>query len=351
MFAEPPNDKVFEKIIKVYLPRWRSYLNTVIAIFSRTPLQIAYYQSKKFSQQIDKELKTADVSLAHLIRTGEYLRKFNSIPKILEMTDAISLNYKRVKDLNERFSYKSWIYSFESNRLVDYEKEIINQFDLVSLVSDVDKEFLTDKKPNDRLIVCTNGVELGSYGFLNRVNNPRIIIYIGNMHSVQNLDACYYFANTVLPEIVKVFDVKFRIVGRITEIQSAKLNAFRNVEVTGCVDDVAEAVRDAWLGVCPVRIGAGVQNKILEYMALGLPTISSSIGVEGLSSKIGKDLLVADSASEYISHIKNLIASEQYFMDIACSGRNYVEKNHDWSSKIEPLANSMLRLVRDLTPN
>src|SRR5690606_24456626 len=102
---------------------------------------------------------------------------------------------------------------------------------------------------------------------------------IGNLMSEQNFDACVYFAECVLPRLV---DFRFQIIGRIPSNKAAALSRLPRVDVVGEVRSVAERAAGAFAAVCPVRIGAGVQNKLLEYLAMGIPAVSTSIGMEGL---------------------------------------------------------------------
>ena len=116
------------------------------------------------------------------------------------------------------------------------------------------------------------------------------------------------FAEAVLPLLRKRADYRFRIVGSIAPALAEQFRAYDGVDVTGRVESVAQAAADGAIGVCPMRIGAGVQNKILEYMALGLPVVTTSLGYEGLGAESGRDLLIADTPGEFVSRIERLVA-------------------------------------------
>lgn len=345
MEASSPSDGVFDRIEKVYLPKWRSALNTLLALPTSTPLQVAYYRSREFKQRLGELLPGHKACVAHLIRTGDYLRGSTNALRVLEMTDAISMNYQRVRGLGKKRGLKTWVYRIEAKRLLTYEKKVIHEFEIVTLVSDTDREFLLQGRPSESVLVCSNGVDLTDFPFYERVSAKPIIAYIGNMTSVQNMDACLHFIEDLLPVISERFDVTFRIVGKINETDAVRLRRFQNVEVTGSVPNVVDAVAEARIGVCPVRIGAGVQNKVLEYMALGLPVITSSIGLEGLSAKVGEDILVADTAEEYISHIVRLWDEPNYGVAIARNGRLYVERHHEWSARLSPLLGKLKDVI------
>ncbi|MES4340140.1 glycosyl transferase family 1, partial [Escherichia coli] len=126
-------DNVFKKVYRVKLSPLYSYLNVLLSIPTNIPLQIAYYKSTKFRKLIDELLPEHDACIAHLIRVGDYIKDKKGI-RILEMTDAISLNYKRVK-INKNTNLRSIIYSIEQKRLEHYERKMASHFDLVSFVS------------------------------------------------------------------------------------------------------------------------------------------------------------------------------------------------------------------------
>ena len=341
-----PADGIFTKIERVLLVPSRSRWNALIALFSKTPLQVAYYQSPIFARRIKELLPEHDGVLSHLIRCGEYVR-YSDKPKILEMTDAISLNYSRLSKISNLQGLRALIYRIESLRLLPYEKALVEDFDLSVLVSEIDKSHLVvneDEKFNDKVIVCSNGVELKNLSFQFNDNPKRVVAFIGNMNSYQNLDACLYFAREVLPLLNETSHFIFRIVGKINQRDVNKLKAFENVEITGAVDNIDEATRGASIGVCPVRIAAGVQNKVLEYMGLGLPVVTSTIGLEGLNAHADTDLLVADTPQEYVEQIIKLHNDNKLRKMLAVNARNYVEENHKWDKQLAPMITRIARL-------
>lgn len=334
--AKLPNDGIFSRIERVWLPRWRSVLNVMLAIPTNIPLQIAYYKSSEFSKRLKTLLPQHDLCLAHLIRAGDYLRD-SSIPKVLEMTDAISLNYQRVSMLGLNRGLKSLVYRAEVKRLVKYERKAIKDYSAVILVSNIDRDFLLQGEELDNVLVCSNGVDLNLLPFRDRKDSSPVAVFIGNMTSIQNLDACLYFAEEILPLIRQKIDCRFRVVGRINPGDAKRLTKFEGVEVFGNVKSIADAVLDARVGVAPIRLGAGVQNKVLEYMALGLPVIASPIAFEGLQAQQGRDLLIAKSPEEYVQHLSVLWEDNIFRAALSQNGLSYVRSYHSWQKRLEPI--------------
>ncbi|OXJ15853.1 glycosyltransferase [Burkholderia sp. HI2500] len=344
MHAALPDDGVFDRVERVLLSRRRSYINTLLALPTRTPLQVAYYRSRAFAAAVSRLLPSHDGAFVHLVRCAEYVRRSDK-PRILEMTDAISLNYSRVKQLKKARGLKSRVFGIEARRLLDYERTIVDDFDLSVLVSRTDRDYLFPGASAGKVMVCSNGVDLSNLPYTARSMASRILVFIGDMRTVQNQDMCHFFAEAVLPLLRKRADYRFRIVGSIAPALAEQFRAYDGVDVTGRVESVAQAAADGAIGVCPMRIGAGVQNKILEYMALGLPVVTTSLGYEGLGAESGRDLLIADTPGEFVSRIERLVADEPAAVEMAEHARAFVEREHGWERMIAPLVDRIGALL------
>lgn len=345
MSSALPIDGVFERIERVYLPKWRSRLNSLWALPTRTPLQNAYYRSPALRRRIQALASEHDGLLAHLIRTGDAIRDL-PMPKFLEMTDAISMNYARVgRERRDSRDLRSYVYRIESKRLEAYERAVVDDFDHSFLVSSVDRDFLFGKDParQARVTVASNGVDLSGlpYDFS---STPGDLVFIGNMTTLQNLDAVQYMAHQILPLVLRQRpEVRLRVIGRIGPNERSQLEHVDGVVVTGQVDSVAAAARGGAIGVCPMRLGAGVQNKVLEYMALGLPTVSTSIGLEGLHARDGVELAVADDPVSYAARVLQLLEDRITAGAMAKAARAYVESHHSWEAMLQPMVDTITR--------
>ncbi|HDI4959999.1 TPA: glycosyltransferase [Salmonella enterica] len=336
------DDDVFKEIHRVYLPKYLSYFNVIKAFFSYKPLQVAYYNSKHFKERYEELVKNSDAVLCHLIRVADYA-KDTEIVKFIDMTDAISLNYRRVKNIASRKSIRTLIYSFEQRRVEKYERNIAHFFNLTTFISPVDRDFLYPQ-PSKNVQVVNNGVDLEKLVYQERVieiSRPVELVFIGNMLSMQNMDAALFFARKILPSLSIDFNIVFKVIGRITEKNKKLLNSYNNTVAIGMVDDINYATKTGHIGICSVRLGAGVQNKILEYMALGLPCISSPVGSEGIDAIVGKEIMVADSISDYKNALKRLINDKVFYHEIASNAHEFVYKNYSWKSKLSSFMNAI----------
>jgi glycosyltransferase involved in cell wall biosynthesis len=342
-----PKENVFDQIYRVHHTRWQAWLQTAAAFFSGKPLQVAYYHSKKFAQKVDDLASQHDLILSHLCRTAQYTEGREGVPTVLEMTDALSLNYERVRE-HSPWGLKQWLYYLEGPRMKKYEKKTLDHFDLISLVSPKDREFLLrerSEEKNQHVRVYTNGIDLSARPYQGPGSAP-VIVFIGNMRTVHNRIACQFVIDEILPRVrPEIPDIRFRIVGAAPSGTQETFNRIEGVTVTGWVDSIPEATKDAFCGIGVMKVAGGLQNKILEYMALGLPVVANKMGVEGIGVTPGHDVLIGEDPEEIVNHVISFYEKKYMRVRLAESARTFVETNHQWSTALTPFVDDISQLL------
>ncbi len=316
----------------IYHPTWKSVLNCFYNIFSYTPFQVAYYSSAKFKSQINNQLKSKhfDIIHVHLLRMAQYVKNYSGgIPRILDLTDAGSLYFERFLNVNKRILYK-FLLRIELARLKKYEK-YLEVFEKCLVCSSVDREFLLQHATKAKIDVLYNGIDLK---YFNKNNNeikpsPFSIIFTGNMSYFPNADGIFYFVKDIFPLIEqKLPNVNLYIVGKNPPQKVCKL-AQNNIIITGFVPDIRDYYIRSRVAIAPIRFGAGTLNKILEPIALGVPVVATSIGVEGLLLKDGTDLLVADSANDFANAVIAILMDDVLHRRLSENAMNIVRSLYD----------------------
>lgn len=323
---------IFSSIKTVLLPKWKSYLNVLRGLISRKPLQVFYYQSGKMKLLIDQELSLGkyDVVLVHLIRMAPYVIGRNDIQKVLEMTDAISLNYARSRQYRSG-GLLGIMYRIEEERVRRYEQRCIERFDFSVVVSGVDRDHLiktSNKERHQKIKVIPHGVQdlFLKYDFQDY--DPNLLVFIGNLRTLQNNDAILYFVKEIYP-FIKLHRpaARLRIVGANPSKVVRNLDNKNGVKVTGKVENIVDYVKDACVSVSPIRIGAGMRGKILESMAMGIPVVATSVGVEGIEeARSDNHLLIADTPESFANAVIKVMENPSLRDSLSKAGRELARR-------------------------
>ncbi|MDZ7291141.1 MAG: glycosyltransferase family 4 protein [candidate division KSB1 bacterium] len=326
----------------IYLSRHRSYLNCLRGLFSKKPLQVHYYQSPAMRQRIQQLLQYEkfDLIFVHLFRMAEYVAGVNVVPKILDLTDALSLNYERSRALEKehRLNLISLAQKVERRRVLRYETHVVNDFDLNLLISPVDRAFLNQFAPVENVEIIGPGVDLEYFEYYGGPYDERQIIFVGKMSTFPNKDAARYFCESIFPLVLKRFpDMSFVIVGIEPPPEILALDRHPHVKILGRVPDVRPYLHHSVVSVCPMRTGAGAKNKVLESLAAGTPVVATSLGIEGLQLQPGRDVLVADTPETFAAHVARVVEDRNLRMLLSEHGRRRMEEHYSWEAVLTKL--------------
>ena len=320
---------LFDKVYLVKRKRISSLLGAISFFIRRKPLQCGYYYSSKMKNKFKDIIKqeNPDLFISHLLRMTPYLEQFHLENKsIIEMTDALSKTYNLASSTKE-ISLKKLVYTFEKKLILNYENKVIEKFPKVILVSDGDINYLGNKS---NLYCFTNGINCVSHSCKYNKNK---IVFVGNMRTLQNQDAVLFFANEIYPLIKnKVKDVEFHIVGAEPPEKIKQLaKSDKSIVVTGFVDSVEKYIMDAAILVAPVRIAAGIQNKVLIGMACKVPVVMTALISKAIPELINdENCIIVDESKFFATKCLELLNNKTLRNKIAENGYKIVNDFYSW---------------------
>ncbi|MFN2170433.1 MAG: glycosyltransferase [Candidatus Promineifilaceae bacterium] len=308
------------------LPFWKSIESVVFNAWRDIPLQALYYRSGQFKRFLDDLLSSVafDVVYVHLFRMAQYINDHPEIYRILDLTDLISY------EIRSSISYQSaaWrlIYRFELPRIAQYEKSISSVFDEVWFISQRDRALFMKDGQHSNTQVVPHPIG-GEYTSLSHdLKDPLKLLFVGNLEVQHNIDAVRYMAKQIMPLILsKAPNLKFQIVGAGDTRKVTALNDLPGVQVVGYVPDLKTVYSQNAITVAPLRFSAGVQTKVVESMAAGLPVVTTSAVNAGLGTSPERDLLVAENAEDFAAQVLLLAGDEMLRRRIGQMGQSFVK--------------------------
>lgn len=327
-------------------PKWKRYVNTGLGLFSDLPLQVHYFRSAKMKQCIDQLLaeKGIDVMYVQLIRPVINLPRRRKEKRYIDYMDCFSKGMQNRLELTS--GLERHFVKIEQQRLKAYERSVADQFDGHSIISEPDAEILKQLTGKD-LDVIPNGVGESFFEGPELSDDPEYdIIFTGNMGYHPNVQAALFLVNEILPELERRGrKLKVCLAGARPSPEVRKL-ASDQVIVTGFVDDLREYLANSRMLVAPLISGSGLQNKLLESMAMGLPTITSTLANDALGASPGEEILIGNDAKSFADVITLLLDHPEKGRDIGLKGEKFIRKVYLWRNTNSLLENVLKKLLR-----
>jgi polysaccharide biosynthesis protein PslH len=319
----------------------RSYLTNRPFLIERDNLRPMQELVNKLVQEGDFDFIHADqLTMVQFAVRGASAFPGKNLKVIFDAHNAVWSIVERMQT-NARWFLKPVI-GVEARRVKRYEGELLKTVDHVLAVTDVDRVGLEEAMKFSRvnrnghvapITVIPIAVDTNQLQPIKRRPRSKNIITLGTLHYPPNADGIRWFFNEVFPLIRQyVPDATLTIIGKNPPQDFLNLAA-RNpdvVKVTGYVPELAPYLRESALMVVPVRAGGGMRVRILEAFAYGMPVVTTTIGLEGIDALPGKDLLVANSATDFANSVSRLLEDTALQEEFALNGRRLAETRYDW---------------------
>ncbi|HQU16071.1 MAG: sugar transferase [Chromatiales bacterium 21-64-14] len=350
-FVDDPDDwrhaeKVREYCAEVRLiglhPK-RARLRSVRGFLTGRPLTLPYFFDRRMRSWVDQVLREHDIRriLVYSSAMAQYVLSTPVCAAARRVLDFVDVDSDKWRQYSARLTGPMrLVYRREARRLLIYEQTIAGVFDASVLVSAAEAALFRKLAPRAaaRVVHINNGVDTRFFSPDGGYSDPygaggRVVVFTGAMDYWANVDAVCWFVAEVFPRIrVRVPDARFYIVGARPDDAVRRLVDRAGVFVTGSVEDIRPYLAHAAVAVAPLRIARGVQNKVLEAMAMAKPVVASPQALDGL--ELGDPApLVATDPGTWVTQV------EPFLLGCANAGlgaglRAWVRARYDWDANV-----------------
>lgn len=319
------------------------------ALASAKPVSLTLFDSPQLRGFVGDRLAKGEIDtvFAYSGQMAQFVPAGTKARFVMDFGDVDSAKFASYAD--EASGPMRWLYRREASRLFAFERAVAARADVVTFVSEAEAGLFREATGLPNIRAVSNGIDFRHFGpeadFLPLGDTERgegpLLLFTGQMDYPPNIDAVRWFAREVLPSVP---GARFVIAGRAPTAEVTAL-AGERVTVTGAVEDMRSWLAAADVVVAPLRIARGIQNKVLEAMAMARPVVASPAAFEGIEAEAGRDLIVVDGAEAMARAVRELLADPARGAAIGAAGRRLVVDSYSWESRLAPL-DAMLARVR-----
>ncbi len=319
----------------------------VLSLFSSMPLEISFYYQPEFALLVERLMKKEnfDLTISFFMRTAEYAKNLKC-KKFLMAEDCRTEYQKRsheeAKSIKQRI-----IRGFEFKKLQKYEPEIVNHFDVTTLVTNIDIDLMKSRNPKPKYRLLTNGVEIDKFVPPKDFSARKEIYFVGKLDIYANVLMLKKITAEIFPEIKKLIPgVKLVIVGANPPAEIKKLVA-KDIILHANVPDTIPYLQSARVFLHPHSGGSGIQNKLLEAMSCGCPVVTTPTGNQGIDATDGVNIMICKNNEELIAKTILLLKDNELASTISINSRKHIEEHFSWQAIFLQMKNILNELFKD----
>ncbi|WP_338769407.1 TIGR03087 family PEP-CTERM/XrtA system glycosyltransferase [Massilia sp. METH4] len=323
----------------------RARLRSLRAVLANRALSLDYYSDRSMRGWVRRTMGGAAIERVVVFSSpmAQYAQGWPGARRIVDLCDVDSEKWRAYAEK------KPWpaslLYGYEASRLLRYERKVAADSDAALFVSAPEAELFRALAPEsaERIGWFGNGVDTAFFSPDGDYANPfapgkPALVFCGAMDYWPNVDAVQWFARDVFPAVrARVPQASFVIVGARPAPEVQQLAQLPGVTVTGTVPDVRPYVAHAALSVAPLRVARGIQNKVLEAMAMAKTVVVSPQALEGIDAAAGSEVLLAERDTDMAATILAALADEPSRAAIGRAARLRVEASYGWDARLAAL--------------
>ncbi|CAN5445795.1 glycosyltransferase [soil metagenome] len=305
------------------------------------PFQVAYFFRNKVMKELENFCKEhqPEAVFCHLIRMSEYARRINIQPAVIDYMDAFSKGMERMAE-HSNLLFKIPV-TQEGSRLRRYEKKSFQWFNQHIIISAQDRDHMPIDQRKD-IEVIPNGVDFNDYA-ARQLPKKTDLLFIGNMAYPPNISSAIYLAKKILPALHRLRPETNLLLAGANPVPSVKQLASDKITVSGWIENVQDTFAESKVMVAPMLISIGLQNKILQAMAMKTPCVISRLANNAIGAPENECVLVADHPEEYAEKIIFLLNNPQSATQMAEQAFHFVKQNFDWDKQAQSIQQLLIR--------
>ncbi len=324
-------------------PQWRAGID---ALLMGQPVSCQSFASPNMQNWVDDLIASGRIS--HIFgfsgQMAQYIPTDYDGRFVMDFVDVDSAKFESYAGQGNPIM--RWVHKREGQKLAAFESAIAHRADASLFVSEAEAALFRFRSglSADKILPLGNGIDTIFYNPQAEFALPKrhvdgpLIVFTGQMDYRPNIEAVCDFAENALPLIrVQYAQAHFAIVGRNPSPQVNALRQRKGVIVTGAVDDVRSWLQVADCVVAPLRIARGIQNKVLEAMAMAKPVVVSPAAAEGIAAQDGKHFIVAHDVADEAAKIIDLLRDKAKAQKIGAAARLHVCQQYGWAKQLQPL--------------
>ncbi|WP_046113034.1 TIGR03087 family PEP-CTERM/XrtA system glycosyltransferase [Aquincola tertiaricarbonis] len=319
-------------------------LRSLAALADDQSLTLRYYRNTRLDAWVREVCRreAIDAVIVFSSSMAPYTRHAAGVPVLVDLVDVDSAKWTEYA-LSRPWPL-SWLYRREGERLLAYEREIAATAHSTFLVTEKEADLFRRLAPEcaARVHAAGNGVNADFFSPDGQWASPYAagelpVVFTGAMDYWPNVDAVVWFATEALPALRQRWPaLRFHIVGR-SPTPAVQALAGEGVSVSGTVPDVRPYLQHALAVVAPLRLARGVQNKVLEAMAMARPVVCAASCAEAIAARHDQDLLAAEQAADYVAQLTRLLEAPTLARQLGEAGRRFVLTRYAWAAQLAPL--------------
>ena len=317
---------------------WASKLRALDAMLAGKPLSVAAFNEAKLHDAVTRKFSELqpDLIIVYSCNVAQYAEHFPQVPRIMQFAELDSSRWGQ-------FARRSrppmrWVYALEERRFFAYERHIARSLSHALVCTAAEQRDFERLIPGAPVSLVGNGVDLDYFCSTGVAKRPGSIVFTGVMDYFPNIDAVVWFCDEVLPIVQQqIPGAGLTICGSRPAAAVRRLAKRRGVTVTGRVPDMRPYMDEAELFIAPMRMARGIQNKLLEALAMGLPCVASQTAARGTVVQDGEGILAADDPEVFAEHVVRLLRDGAFRAAMASKARATAEANYRWEAQLTRL--------------